>query len=386
MSARTALVLTACTAALLLGSPARAQQPDPRLDKIFADWQNRRERIKTIRYHASGERVWPKGSFGDPLTERPLGPDSPPTDISCPMSVTMLLDFTTNRHRLVLDEVTYSQDQRQFLPRSVTTIVFDSKELTAQTSWPDGKPANDTNPDVTIASGNMRSCGFTVEYWPLFLGHGIIALMTEHHILPGRLTKPNEKEIYHVQGEGVYAGRPCVVLRTEAVEYSSVGYDELWVDPARESAVVRQLYYDEDKPVMDIQVDYQQTAKGWLPRGWTEIYPRKNGQTVWVLRMHVDDVEIDPPVKDADFRVDVKPGMLVQRLNYPGSPDQIVGVAPDSERLYRVGPGGEWNEIVHGVEQKAQWPSYLWAGLIVLAAGFGAAALLWWRSKRRRAA
>ena len=78
----------------------------------------------------------------------------------------------------------------------------------------------------------MSLAAFPSEYWPFFLGHGIVALTTEGHILPGRLTIAPNQTVYHVHGEGVCADRPCLVLRTQAWANLNTGFDELWVDPA----------------------------------------------------------------------------------------------------------------------------------------------------------
>ena len=61
-------VFFAAAVLLLPRSVIAEPPPDPRLEKVFADWQNRRERIKTIRYRTSGEHVRPKGSYTDPIT------------------------------------------------------------------------------------------------------------------------------------------------------------------------------------------------------------------------------------------------------------------------------------------------------------------------------
>lgn len=387
MKARTILTLAACAAMVVLvfvRSAAAEPPPDPRLDKIFADWQTRRERIKTVRYRASGEHTWPKGTFTDPYTGASLGLDAPPHDISWPKSIVLLLDFTTSRHRLEVDEQPYSQPQGKFIPEHVTTV-FDSKELWTLSLRPAGVPAELNNPDVDVVSGNMRALAFTSEYWPFFLGHGVVGLTTQQHILPGRLGVAPKKDVYHVEGEGNYADRACVVLRTEAQEAGTVIWDELWVDPGRESAVLRQAAYANDKMVMDIQIAYQETRGGWLPQSWT-ISHSSGGQIFSLERMHIDELEIDPPVSDTDFRVDIKPGMIVQRVTYPGSPDQIISPDPNPRRPeFRVDQNGVW-KAVNGPEPRSLWLIYLGVGVPTLVLAAGVTCVIWWRRRKRLSA
>ncbi len=234
MKLQTLLIIVVCaaTTGLLPIRLAAAEPPaDPRLEKVFADWQKRRERIKTIRYRTSGEVTLPKGSFTDDITGAPLGPDAPPHDITWPKSIVFLLDFTTNRHRLEEDEQGHEQSHGRLVPPRTTTTVFDSKELWSLHLRPAGAKPDKNNPDIDIASGNLRGEAFPSEYWPFFLGHGIINLLLQQHILPGRLSSAPQKDIFDVEGVGNFADRACLVLRTQAQQIGSVGWDELWVDP-----------------------------------------------------------------------------------------------------------------------------------------------------------
>ena len=389
MKRRTFLTAVVCaaTASLLFAVAAAADPPpDPRLEKVFADWQKRRERIKTVRYRASGEHVLPKGSFGDPRTGVLLGPDSPPHDISWPKHIVLLLDFTTNRHRLQEEEAPYSQEKEKFIPRRTTTV-FDSKELWTLADRPAGAPPDPAAPDAFEVSGNMRGQAFPSVYWPFFLGHGIVALTTEAHILPGRLKVIPESEVYEIQGEGIYENRRCLVLRTGATEFGAVGFDELWLDSALESAVVRQVQYVDGNIAMDMQIDYQQTRVGWLPQSWTIAYLRAGGKAAAMERMNVEEVQIDPSVSDADFHVDLTPGMIVKRFFVGGSPDQTTMPNPTPGPVFQIEGNGSWKEIARGEGEQSQWFSnpWMWVGFaiaLVAAAGAG----LWWRTKHRRAA
>ncbi len=97
--------------------------------------------------------------------------------------------------------------------------------------------------------------------------------------------------------------------------------------------------------------------------------------------MHVDELEIDPAVSDADFRLDVKPGMIVRRTSFPGSPDQMFSPNPDPDHpLMRVNPDGSLS-VFNGPEPRSLWPLYLAVGVaILLLAGIGST--VWWRRSK----
>jgi hypothetical protein len=380
------LVLWVCAATVglaLLGAAADPP-PDPRLEKVLMDWRNRRERVKTVRYCTSGETIIPKGTARNASTGQLLGPDEPPHDIVCPKSVTLLLDFTTNRHRLDVEEQFYSASHRQLMPKRVTTTVFDSNDLRTSGLRPEGAPENLKAPNDLVVKGNMRGSPFTSDYWPFFLGHGIVPLTTEQHILPGRLAVAPQKETFHIHGEGVLDNRSCLVLRSKTWDYGNVGFDELWVDPARESAVVREAAYVNGTIYTDIQVDYQETREGWLPHGWT-ISTSLDGRLVSsVQRMQVDELDIDPAISDADFHADIKPGDIVMQASVPGSPDQITAPKPDPAKMYHVSPDGSWHELIGGAEARPLWVYFIWGGVILLLIVGGACALVLWRRRYRR--
>jgi hypothetical protein len=235
------------------------------------------------------------------------------------------------------------------------------------------------SPDVSIVSGNLRGQSFPCYYWPLFVGHGTIPTLLGH-VLPGRLRVQPDAELLFVHGRGIHAGRNCVVLRTHAVQFSTTSFDEFWVDPARDSAVLRLACYAGGHPASDLEIAYQETSHGWLPQRWTLIV-RPGGRTAQVERMRVEEVTINPPCTDAAFRVDIKPGMRISETKFGGSPDQL-GIPPTlEEKTHRVADDGRWNPIVDGVEQARRWTDYAWWGLLaLLGAGLG----LWVLARRRR--
>jgi hypothetical protein len=384
-SARRALAacLLSATAALFTGRPAEAQGSDPRLEKVFTDWQKRYDRIKTVRYRVTGERVIAKGSNTDDAG-RPLVPESPPKDIVEEDRLLFLLDFTTNRHRLERSEKIWLHQTGTFVPR-VAISVFDGAACKGamprdENTSPDfTSPAS--QPDVTICTGNLKTLGFEPVYWPIFSAHGIITAYGDS-AFPGKLSPSQDKESFLVQGEGVRSGRPCLVLRTEPREGGRTSYDELWVDVARDSAVVRQLQVVNDVPITDQEVDFQEVSGSWLPSQWT-FTARVGRRTIYTERLRVDEVEVGPAVSKADFQIDVRPGMLVEQTQLGGTPDHPMSSQAATTKYFHVDANGSWNEVVDGVEQKRSW-AWLWWPVALAVAGLGAWAM--WRFRRRKAA
>jgi hypothetical protein len=122
-----------------------------------------------------------------------------------------------------------------------------------------------------------------------------------------------------------------------------------------------------------------------MPESWTSVVylDDRPGKAQFVQRIRVEEMEVNPPVSDADFKVEIRPGMKVRQFTYTGSgplnEDDVM-----SSKEFRVGSDGAWNEIVNGVEQPPSRPWWWWAaGLLIPAVGL--VAWLVWRVRRRRA-
>jgi hypothetical protein len=354
--------------------PALAQDAAPEVREMFAEWKKRLGRVNIVRYQVAGELVFPKGCFTTDAQGKPLKSPLPRTDVACPKKYSLLLDLSTDRFRLDAEEHFYSIQTETVIRTHGGVSAFGGKELQSEILWQPntGRMAND--PDVDIGSGNLRGAPIPSEYWPIFFGHGIIPTATEN-VIPGRFQPPLEEDEFLFHGRGVHAGRNCVVIRTEAKQFSAVGYDEYWADPDREGAVLRYVSYLGGKAVVDIDISYQQGPHGWLPHHWTMVRRDKTGQTMRVERLRVEEVIPDVPVQDADFQVEIKPGMLVRRIDYGGS-----GPALKMQiKMFRVDEDGSWIEIGKSPEQRRRWLAFVWWG-----AGLGGLALLAWLALRRR--
>lgn len=372
---------------LALPRPAAAQANDPRLEKIFQDWARRQQAVRSIRYRVEGEEVYPKGSQNEILLKPSKNP-FPSQDITCALKRTLLIDFSTGRYRLDLDEESYTFNTTGGpgnRTQGAGTTLFDGSVVKHVTQRdPKNRPAGDQssrNPDMTVEEGDLKNEAFMSSYWPFFVGHGIISNMY-HEIAPGTLMDKPDIELFYIHGQGVHQGRPCLVVRSHPQRQNAT-IDELWVDPARESAILRQLQASSDgRPLTESDIQYQQTSHGWLPRSW--IYTLRSGgrKITRQERLRVVELELDCAASNADFTPEEWPGMLIvkKRFGKPVDPVQP-RILETEERLYRVNDSGSKFEVVfeNGVERRRWAQPWLWWLL-----GAPIAALVGWFIYRRR--
>ncbi len=371
---------------LLNGVAAFGQPPNPRLEKVFADWKKRQERVKTVRYRVQGEGIRIKGSY-EGLVGRPGQPEKrtlPPRDITTSVKRTLLLDIPNNRYRREVEEQEYDIGTDRVYPR-VHVCVFDGtvskffRPRERNTHPVTGM--RESEPEVSVRKGHWEGAPFTMGYWPFFVGHGSVAWQRQN-IVPGKLRVQPDREMVVLHGQGVHQNRPCLVLRTQARRAEYTSFDEFWVDPARDSAVVRQLLVTNGHAYVEFDIQYQQTTHGWLPRGWTTTQRNfGNGKTDYIERVVVEELTLDPPVSDRDFEIEEKPGMLIGEATFETpKPGENPLPEPTQHRLYRLADDGSRREVTFagGVERRviSRW---WWAlgGVPVL--GLGA-----WLIYRRR--
>lgn len=101
------VVILSLLTGLFNAPPTLAQKVDPRLKQIFSDWQKRQDRLQSIRYRVGGEHVWVKDSMPSEIVSQ-LGHTSLPSqDFHGEKNLMLLLDLTSQRHRLEIEENVY---------------------------------------------------------------------------------------------------------------------------------------------------------------------------------------------------------------------------------------------------------------------------------------
>lgn len=385
-SAGRSWMLSLCLAGLFVnGGLAADEKSREQLQKVLADWQKRQKYVDRIRYRIQGEHVTPKGSGTDDVG-RPLGPNVPPRDMAGEERWMFLLDFTTGRYRIEINEQVWHQRSGKFIPYAAV-VAFDGSRVWSAMPREANPTMSPKQPELIIISGNLRGVPFRHEHVPVAFAHGLIRTIEDEVTPADGLRKRVNPDYFYVHGRGVHAGRPCLVVRTQTLKLGTTSYDEFWVDPARDSAVVRYVMYTRGNTVFnDIHINYQQTPRGWLLQGWTFTSLDGRGRPDVIYRMRVQERTIDPPVSDADFRLEARPGMLIEEREYLEPKTDRPLVDPESKvKLYRLGEEGEREEVPdpYGRPQPAEprnWLPWLAAGLV--AAAGGAAWFL--RSRRKR--
>lgn len=376
------LLLMSC---LSLVSPLRAQPDGGQLERVFKDWEKRRERIQRVRYVVKGQRIIPKGSHTDDMG-RPYVPPRPPEDIAQKDDTVLLLDFAGKRFRMERDWQSYSADNR--LRSIVRRSIFDSKSL--HNDFPReinarvGNVRGPQEPDVSIlknyASHRPLKTVDAYSLSPLLHAHGIVNQFT---LASSFVDKPDIDD-FHVHGRGVHADRACLVLRTfPAPSGTASCFDEYWVDPARDSAILRHAQYFNGKLRTNKDVTYQQTSHGWLPLSWVGTTRDLNGRRlINVARLRVEEFTIEPAVTDTNFQVEIKPGMIINEDDYAASASEKNRLGYQ-RKLYRVSAGGSWEEIGSRGEPLPNRARWGWLGLLAVPV-VAALAYLWWRRRNRR--
>jgi len=340
----TKLPLIALAALLTLGRARAEERADPRLEKVFADWQKRQQRVQTVRYRISGEQIVAKESIFDPL--HPKVPAIPKKDVKLRIQRMMLLDFPKNRHRLELDEEEYN-NQGDKLNRHVHAGFFDGqvlkgKLLPGTSPRLNGEP-NEPRADLGVVKGYMGGAAFNCTYDPLFYGHGSI-VYDDARIMPGKLLLLPQKEVFAVHGQAVHNGRNCLLLRTRPRQLSVIVWDEFWVDTERDSAIVRSRRVYESGVERDLDVGYRQTSAGWLADRWTSTqFDMWDGRLATTVRLHVDELVLEPVIARDEFEFKAAPGALVVHDTIPEpEPSQPY---QSGKHYYRVGKDGSLTEV-----------------------------------------
>jgi hypothetical protein len=246
-------------------------------------------------------------------------------------------------------------------------------------------PRQELDPDFEIGRGakfksmllRMKAeCGL-----PVLFACGLLWVPRQGADIGQRL----DPDDFRVHGRAIHDGRKCVVLRTfPLTSVAFKPFEEYWVDPDRDSAIVRYAYYMDtgQKPKIqwDIDISYQQTAHGWLPLRWKlQSFGGRTGLD-GVFRRNVDTIVVDPPLDDSTFQLQPEPGMIVAEYNM--DTDQNGNTSHSNEKRSRVAEDGRLTPLGTRMGPAASEWSIAWYGFIV--APILALSLIAWFLYRRR--
>jgi hypothetical protein len=311
----------------IAGLSLHAQPPSDKtkaVEKVLADWKHRLDRFKSVRYVITGKtekKDLPKGSKLPAVRSAKF---------------VVLIDLVNRWVRIEKNGSGFNPTKDRYSP-DVTVTAYDGKSQ--QTNL--DREVNEigpTNPDVAITKGSLRNTQFENELWPLLCAHGIVPTVNKPP-RADRLPTRHTAEEFESRGEVNRAGVRCLILRTDPLASTPFLVDEFWIDPARESAIVRQVYFAGKNPWLRFDTVFQKSKDGWLPTSWT--FAHTASHLVEVSRFTVESMEVDPPVTNADFVLPIPPGSIVGVQTFP---EEGIGLDPHkpANGIFRVDSSGKW--------------------------------------------
>ncbi|MDQ3333321.1 MAG: hypothetical protein M3552_22195 [Planctomycetota bacterium] len=299
-----------------LGQTAASDPGEPAvLERIVADWQSRQSRLDAVEYRLEGKATVPAGAMNGEKELYLNPPESlPPDDYEYPKAIRLVVDFAGNRARIEIDRHEFGGPAPEFFPTH-RTRVFDGREF-----W-DYTPL-DRNPALQKFQMPVEMQPLKPEFAGLFFDRPEQLLMMAHGIPfgPGAYTPPLRLRAkidpakYRVMDSVTDDdGRVCTVLR---IAISDSSYREFWVDPERQSAVVRLLNYSKDILNEDSRIEYRQTEHGWLPQALShDRYSRADGELRHSEELRVVELIANPPLSDDLFRLQPPAGTVVMQTD-----------------------------------------------------------------------
>jgi hypothetical protein len=370
---------------MFLSLSARADERE----RTLADWRNRMDRVQSVRYTVTGTVETKKEVIADLLKGLAgkknivIPPESPPS----PIKAVVLIDLTKKRFRIDQSETIFSQASKRYVPL-VKTIAYNGK--TYQTAIPrEQNESTPSDPDVFLSKGDLEQMSVDVFFWPVFEAHGLVPTVNVP-LRPDKLPIQHELDELDARGMIEHGGRRCAVLRTEPLNVNVALSDEFLVDQSRESAILRHIRFNGTNPWYRLDVTHHDTPHGWLPKSWTVTWTT-GGHVATVHRLTAVSFEVNPQLREDDFTLPIKPGMIVYTDEYPA-----VGTGLDPERprngTYRVEPSGRWVELnskgfttIEGVElPRNSRRGYWWWVVGVAGTTVPVVAVMAWLRKRRK--
>lgn len=287
--------------ALAAGTAVAAGHPPAGDDgaHVLAQWEKRRT-IPAARYALRWALF--------PAEVRPGAP-KPGEDGAYTGSGAAVVDVPNGRVRVDQDELMHFRNRPERLSRVRQTFRFDGRDQFAYLV---------IDLDATKAPAEPKVERVFVGEWgqtmrwpggfnPLLWGHGLVAPADGSHAGPfPQAWRPGPGR-FRPSGREDVAGRACVVLRDTAETSKTT----LWVD-AEHGGVVRVRTVYDSGGTRETTVTYRDTPHGRLPAGWEEGTGKADRPVVVERRVTVESVAFDPPAADAEFRVTLTPGMIVE--------------------------------------------------------------------------
>jgi hypothetical protein len=318
--------------------PAKAVSQSVDIERIRSDWQQRFEKSHNVFYNLDGTVTHKAGSLvgeddqfdrENVEVEFPEG-GFPPQDLAKPRQITWAVDFDKSRFR-------HSDMQHVFF---LNRLEFNKREH--QNGF-DGKQSWSTN------SANENLVVYFQSQWHKSYSSGISStVFYAHGLFPVKSLEFRNFSLQTVDslkitevGTKKVNDRECAVIRVEPkTPVTDVREVWMYVDPERQSAVVRHELREHGEAISQTDTDYEfDNVHGlWLPKTivgraydllWRPENPQNPapppkpwlGETAgWIpvteltyyAELKVAERRVNQGFDDTDFSPPLKPGMVVQ--------------------------------------------------------------------------
>ncbi|MFQ3652278.1 MAG: hypothetical protein SNJ75_18335 [Gemmataceae bacterium] len=274
---------------------AQAEKPPASLTaQIKASWQARERKFKSVEMKWTSVETFYKGGISASL---PSGTESklaiqPPEDTTFNVSYDFKLEG--NKTRLEWHGWQWYTSEGRFNKTRWLTV-YDGRETRechlereGEQRWPEG----------IVTEKFKFSSASQVFMLPVCLFFRPVS--SEF--------KPLNIASYRPVGNARIRNYECAALQNDL----GLSSTRIWIDPKRDSLVVRRSSYSQGKLALQIDIGYGEDAKwGWVPVSWTVTSMRRDGVVSELLRVKVDLLNINDLADKTDFELVFPPGSIV---------------------------------------------------------------------------
>jgi len=365
---------------LFAPEPAECAEDDTAaLRKVIRDWNRRQQMYAGARYVLDWKRTVPKGSLNGlaEMLGRKKPGAFPPRDWIYENKLTLVLDFAGGRSRQEWDGELLGENWKV----QDVFVVHLSDGVHLQQFKPQQRNEGLADADYATELSNRRVEDFNTGFffksvaYPVFFAHGIIPTKS-HPIVPIPLTKPVDAADFSVVSKVETEEGVRLVLHTTNLFSDREMFYELWVDPARGSAVTRCLSHLKGRINRRWDMEYRKAGENWIVSAWTEMGFR-DGQLTESSRLRVVDFEANPRFEKNTFHREPSEGMFfttkdgdAYQQRVPGEPPVPANVAMAEDRA---------------AKERTRWYVIVTMIGVAVVAGLGAFYFVKWRKARHPA-
>ena len=372
-------MLRATVALVVLGlglSLVAAQPPAPApavtMDDIKKAWQERQDKVKTLKMSWTQRVTHPKGSLTDALSAavgKKFTEPQPPRDL--------LLEGTCQFH--LTDDGKYSLETKceswshlKQAPRPYhTRLFFDGRHHFSEQlpTEPGSNPTLVASKPKQV-SGELRTIGTYPIFW---LFRGVDESFTERML-----------DQFEITGRYVTRlGRACLELvETSRIEGQT---RSLYLDRGRGWLPVSLVVRTGAAPTLQLDIEYQpEPVTGWYPASWSYSANRPNGQLRESVRFAVTECRINDAVAAPAFVPALAPGTHL--IDFREGDEGTQTVVKEDGSLGRTLPLRSqltYDEVkAESAKPDAVWRAVaIWACVAALVVSVGVACLLRWKRR-----